>query len=64
MIEFVPDGTILTANDKFPRVMEYSLAEVADQRHRLLVEEQSATALGISRQMQEAAEQATRLWSA
>lgn len=36
MIECQPDGTILSVNDNFLRVMGYSLAELLGQHHRLL----------------------------
>jgi methyl-accepting chemotaxis protein len=37
VIEFQPDGTILTANDNFLRVSGYTLAELQGQHHRLFV---------------------------
>ncbi|WP_246337958.1 PAS domain-containing protein, partial [Azospirillum oleiclasticum] len=38
VIEFKPDGTILTANDNFLRSMGYSLAEVQGRHHSMFVE--------------------------
>lgn len=38
LIEFSPDGTILTANDAFLSVMGYTLAEVRGRHHRLFVD--------------------------
>lgn len=35
MIEFTPDGTILTANDNFLKTMGYSLKEIEGKKHRL-----------------------------
>ncbi|MGE4501625.1 MAG: methyl-accepting chemotaxis protein [Thiomicrospira sp.] len=37
VIEFLPDGTILTANDNFLRTVGYSLSEIVGQSHRLFV---------------------------
>ena len=38
VIEFKPDGTILTANDNFLRTLGYSLDEVQGRHHSLFVE--------------------------
>jgi methyl-accepting chemotaxis protein len=38
IIEFTPDGTILTANDNFLNAMGYTLAEIQGQHHRMFVE--------------------------
>ncbi len=38
MIEFTPDGTILTANENFLGAMGYSLDEIKGQHHRMFVE--------------------------
>ncbi len=38
VIEFTPDGTILTANDNFLNAMGYSLGEIQGQHHRMFVE--------------------------
>lgn len=38
IIEFRPDGTILTANDNFLSVMEYGLAEIEGQHHKIFVD--------------------------
>jgi methyl-accepting chemotaxis protein len=37
VIEFTPDGTILTANANFLRVVGYPLAEIVGQHHRMFV---------------------------
>ena len=37
MAEFEPDGTIITANDNFLRLMGYSLTELKGRRHSALV---------------------------
>lgn len=37
-IEFEPDGTIITANDNFCHALEYNLAEIQHQHHRLFCE--------------------------
>lgn len=37
IIEFEPNGRIITANVNFLRVMDYSLAEVQGQHHSLFV---------------------------
>ena len=42
VIEFDLDGIILTANENFLNVMEYSLEEIAGQHHRLFVPEEFA----------------------
>ena len=39
MIEFTPEGTILTANDNFQRAMGYSLSEVKGQHHSMFASE-------------------------
>lgn len=38
IIEFTPDGTILTANDNFLNAMGYSLNEIKGKHHRLFVD--------------------------
>ena len=38
MIQFRMDGTILTANDAFLRVMGYSLEEIAGQNHSMFID--------------------------
>ncbi|MGD9867374.1 MAG: PAS domain-containing protein [Hyphomicrobiales bacterium] len=38
VIEFRPDGTILTANDNFLKAMGYSLEEIAGKHHSMFVE--------------------------
>ena len=38
IIEFLPDGTVLHANDKFLSLMGYGLQDVRGQHHRLFVE--------------------------
>ncbi len=38
VIEFSPDGKVLTANPQFLAVMGYDLAEIQDQHHRTFVE--------------------------
>jgi methyl-accepting chemotaxis protein len=38
VIEFLPDGTIITANPNFLRIMGYTLAEIKGQHHRLFVD--------------------------
>ncbi|WP_197531601.1 methyl-accepting chemotaxis protein [Posidoniimonas corsicana] len=38
IIEFQPDGTIVTANDNFLAVLGYSLSEIQGQHHRMFVE--------------------------
>ncbi|MDQ0448579.1 methyl-accepting chemotaxis protein [Methylobacterium aerolatum] len=42
IIEFDMDGTILTANENFLRVIGYDLAEIRGRHHRIFVEEQTA----------------------
>lgn len=39
MIEFQPDGTIITANDNFLRVMGYTLDEIRGKHHSMFVDE-------------------------
>ena len=39
VIEFNLDGTIITANDNFLNALDYTLAEVQGQHHRMFVEE-------------------------
>ena len=39
VIEFHPDGTIITANDNFLSAMGYSLSEIQGQHHEIFVEE-------------------------
>ncbi|TNE61894.1 MAG: methyl-accepting chemotaxis protein [Alphaproteobacteria bacterium] len=43
IIEFNPDGTILTANGLFLQAVGYSLDEVRGQHHRLFVEDRDRT---------------------
>lgn len=38
VIEFTPDGQVLTANDNFLKTLGYTLPEIAGQHHRLFVE--------------------------
>ncbi len=38
VIEFEPDGTIITANENFLQVMGYSLEEIAGKHHRMFAE--------------------------
>lgn len=38
LIEFKPDGTILTANNAFLSLMGYTLAEIKGQHHRMFVD--------------------------
>ncbi len=38
VIEFTPDGQILTANDNFCNTLNYSLADIAGKHHRLFCE--------------------------
>jgi methyl-accepting chemotaxis protein len=38
VIEFTPDGEILTANDNFCNTLNYSLADIAGKHHRLFCE--------------------------
>jgi methyl-accepting chemotaxis protein len=42
-IEFLLDGTIVTANDNFLRVMGYRLEEIQGRRHRIFVDPDYAT---------------------
>lgn len=37
IIEFAPDGSVVTANENFLSVMGYSLAEIAGQHHRIFM---------------------------
>ena len=39
VIEFNPDGTIITANDNFLSVLEYSLSEVQGKHHRMFCDD-------------------------
>jgi len=39
IIEFAPDGTILTANQNFLTPFGYTLAEVRGKNHRIFVDE-------------------------
>lgn len=39
VIEFLPDGTILTANSNFLKVMGYGLQEIAGQHHKMFCNE-------------------------
>ncbi|WP_281269959.1 methyl-accepting chemotaxis protein [Crenobacter cavernae] len=39
VIEFAPDGTILTANDNFLAAVGYSLADIQGQHHRLFCDD-------------------------
>jgi len=39
VIEFTPDGEILTANDNFLAALGYSLADIQGRHHRMFVEE-------------------------
>lgn len=39
VIEFKPDGTILTANDNFCRALGYDLAEIVGKHHRIFVDQ-------------------------
>lgn len=38
IIEFKPDGTIITANANFLKTMGYSIAEIKGQHHSMFVE--------------------------
>lgn len=40
VIEFLPDGTVLTANDNFLQVMDYQLHQVAGKHHRMFCNEE------------------------
>lgn len=42
MIEFRPDGTIITANENFLTTMGYTLAEIEGKHHRIFVEPDEA----------------------
>jgi len=42
VIEFKPDGTILSANDVFLRTMGYSASEIIGQHHRIFVRPEEA----------------------
>lgn len=42
MIEFSPDGTILSANDNFLQVMGYKLSEIQGRHHKMFVPESYA----------------------
>ncbi|HEV7323294.1 MAG TPA: PAS domain-containing methyl-accepting chemotaxis protein [Ensifer sp.] len=42
IIEFKPDGTIITANDNFCRTVGYQLSEIVGQHHRMFVEQAEA----------------------
>ncbi len=46
VVEFTPEGTILTANDHFLQCMGYTLAEIAGRHHEMFVtpEERAGTA--------------------
>ena len=37
MIEFLPDGTIVSANENFLRTSGYTLDEIAGRHHRMFV---------------------------
>lgn len=41
-IEFEPNGTIITANDAFLSVMEYSLSEIRGEHHRIFCDKEYA----------------------
>ncbi|GAB1258092.1 hypothetical protein NBRC116494_25940 [Aurantivibrio plasticivorans] len=43
VIEFTPDGTILTANENFLSVMGYTLDEIKGNHHRMFVEQDYAS---------------------
>lgn len=45
IIEFAPDGTILTANDQFLKTVGYTLEEIQGQHHRLFMDPQDAESL-------------------
>ncbi|NVN02653.1 MULTISPECIES: methyl-accepting chemotaxis protein [Asaia] len=38
IIEFLPDGTILTANENFLEAMSYSLEEIVGKNHRIFID--------------------------
>jgi methyl-accepting chemotaxis protein len=42
VIEFEPDGTIITANDNFLRATAYTLEEIRGRHHRMLVDQAHA----------------------
>jgi len=42
MIEFEPDGTIMSANENFCRAMGYALSEIKGRHHRLFVDPEEA----------------------
>ncbi|TWT73813.1 Biofilm dispersion protein BdlA [Posidoniimonas polymericola] len=42
VIEFEPDGTIITANDNFLAVLGYTLGEITGRHHRMFVEQGEA----------------------
>lgn len=42
VIEFEPDGTVLTANSNFLRVLGYSLREIQGKHHRMFLKEKDA----------------------
>ena len=42
VIEFEPDGTIISANDNFLNAMGYSLDEIQGQKHRMFVDSETA----------------------
>lgn len=46
VIEFAPDGTILSANDNFLSLMGYTLPEVQGRKHSLFVSEEEASSSG------------------
>lgn len=46
VIEFLPDGTIITANQNFLSVLGYSLQDVQGQHHRMFVEPSYAASDG------------------
>lgn len=43
VIEFTPDGTILTANDNFLKGLGYSIEEIKGKHHRMFCEDQYAS---------------------
>lgn len=42
IIEFAPDGTVITANDNFLQLMGYTLDEIHGEHHRMFVERDEA----------------------
>ena len=42
VIEFKPDGRIITANENFCRTLGYALPEIVGQHHRIFVEPSQA----------------------